>query len=531
MQNLENIKEQIKLLEKKLSECEVRNNIALQNYDVIFRNSGTAIAIMEADTTIAFTNPEFAALTGYTKEEMEGKMSWTKLVYPPDLEKMLKYNQERREQGKEPPRQYEFRLVRKNGEIRWLFLTIDLIKHSNQSFTSVIDITIRKQYEEELQEKNNLLDFSVKILEANKNIQEILDFSVEENPFLNKKDSFGVSILKYNNNILSSSNAKNDKNLLDFCLKMANKGEDIINNIPENKWNIKSALHIKLTENNNTLFLFWFNTPKIKQEIFLGKIKLIGNTLLNKINKRILINELKIAKTKAEESDRLKSSFLANMSHEIRTPMNAIIGFTQLLEPYITDDDSEMYMNIIQNSSQQLLQLINDIIDLAKIESNQLEINYKLIEINDFITSIFSKYNILEKENNIDVNVILENKLNKKTLIRIDEFRLQQIIDNLMSNAIKFTKKGYIKLGVYTENNDIVFFVEDTGIGISKDKKDEIFKQFIQENNSIVSEFGGTGLGLTISKLLSELMNGKIWLETEKGKGSCFYVKFFDAII
>jgi signal transduction histidine kinase len=206
--------------------------------------------------------------------------------------------------------------------------------------------------------------------------------------------------------------------------------------------------------------------------------------------------------------------------------MNAIIGFSQLLEPYMTDENSKLYMSIIQKSNKQLLQLINDIIDLSKIESNQLEILNKPFKLSDFINNIYVKYSKLLSENTNSVEFILKFPAEMKgEIINTDELRLQQILDNLLSNAIKFTKQGYIKLEVQKGNKCYIFRVEDTGIGISKENQELIFKQFRQEDTSIVREYGGAGLGLTISKLLSNLLGGDIKLSSEKGKGSIFTVE------
>ena len=524
-QNYTGLVERVRELEKKLNECKIRENIALQNYETIFRNSGTAIAIMEADTTIAFTNPEFAELTGYSKEELEGGMSWTKLVYHEDLKKMLKFNEERRQQGKEPPRQYEFRLIRKNGEIRWLFLTIDVIKHTNQSFTSVIDITLRKKYEYELQEKNKLLNFLIEILEGNDNINEILSLSIEKNPFFDDNCS-GLIYLNIDNEHFSHTKCENADSLFNFCENNIDKRirNGIVNELPENQWEIESLQFYRHKISNFTIYLFWFNVNINYQNDYLFKMQLIINTVAEKIESIKLLNDLRIAKQKAEESEKLKSSFLANMSHEIRTPMNAIVGFSQLLEPYMTDDDSKLYMSIIQKSNQQLLQLINDIIDLSKIESNQLEINKNDFNIYEFAKNVFIQFS--KSPNKKDtVSFILDIADNlQNEIIFTDEVRLKQILDNLLSNAFKFTKEGHIKLSVYKENNSYVFEVEDTGIGISEENQEHIFKQFRQENSSIVREFGGAGLGLTISKLLTEMLGGNISLKSEKNKGSIFKI-------
>ena len=235
---------------------------------------------------------------------------------------------------------------------------------------------------------------------------------------------------------------------------------------------------------------------------------------------------LEKAKTKAEENDRLKSAFLANMSHEIRTPMNAIMGFTGFLDDKTVDDNErKMFVNLIQSSSKQLLQTINDIIDISRLETNQIEISKTKFELNNFMDILESSTEMLLKTNektHIKLYVIKGNQ-SKEIYISTDENRLKQIFSNLISNAIKFTTKGKIEIGYSIENEKVQFFVKDTGIGVSKNKHGVIFNRFVQLEDYKTREYGGTGIGLAIGKGLTELLGGNIWLSSMKGKGCSFY--------
>ena len=231
------------------------------------------------------------------------------------------------------------------------------------------------------------------------------------------------------------------------------------------------------------------------------------------------------AKKRAEEADMLKSSFLANMSHEIRSPMNAIIGFSNLLEREgITPAQREEFVNIIKTSSKSLMVLINDIIDISKIEAKQLSIAYSQARINQMLDEIhlFYTQELKQQEKKLDLNL---NKGVKNTdfSFRTDPNRLRQILINLMGNAIKFTDKGSVSYGYsILENDSIEFFVKDTGLGMRKEDLKKIFKRFMQTAQTITRGYGGTGLGLAISKNLVEMMNGKMRVESEKGVGSEF---------
>lgn len=237
--------------------------------------------------------------------------------------------------------------------------------------------------------------------------------------------------------------------------------------------------------------------------------------------------ELQAAREKAEESDRLKSSFLANMSHEIRTPMNAIIGFSELLqEEDLPHETRQQFFNHIRNSGNSLLNLINDIIDFSKIESGELKISKTIFSLNllfDELHQTFEKIKIKKGRENIDL--IFEKGLDDdNSVIFTDPLRLKQIISNLIDNALKFTEKGSICVSYQQDDSQLIFSVEDTGIGIPKDKQELIFTRFRQADDSHARRYGGTGLGLSISKKLAEFLNGKMWVESTLNVGSCFFI-------
>ncbi len=251
-----------------------------------------------------------------------------------------------------------------------------------------------------------------------------------------------------------------------------------------------------------------------------------SNEELHFVNQSLEQNnkELKKAKEKAESADRLKTAFLANMSHEIRTPMNSILGFSQLLKEKKSDKEKqERFIDIININGKQLITIIDDIIDFSKIESNQLEIvNYE-VDIHKMLDDIYESFaNKIETEKPV-IHFELIKPDGKKLIINTDEQRITQIISNLLGNAIKFTSKGKILLGCEKHEDHLLFFVKDTGIGIAGDKKEIIFERFRQADDSYTRKFGGTGLGLTICKKLTELLGGEIGVESVLGSGSKFY--------
>ena len=233
--------------------------------------------------------------------------------------------------------------------------------------------------------------------------------------------------------------------------------------------------------------------------------------------------ELIIAKEKAEESDRLKSAFLTNMSHEIRTPMNGILGFAELLkEPNLSSDDQQDFIQTIQISGARMLNTINNIVDISKIESGLIKIDIKETNINE---KIEFTYKFFKPEVEIKgLTVFFKNGLqSKEAIIKTDNEKVYGILTNLVKNAIKFTYEGSIEFGYEKKGEYLEFFVKDTGIGIPKNQMELIFERFRQGSESHNRGYEGSGLGLSISKSYVEMLGGKIWVESEEGKGSTFY--------
>ena len=246
------------------------------------------------------------------------------------------------------------------------------------------------------------------------------------------------------------------------------------------------------------------------------------------LHRKQIDNELVKAKLAAEESDRLKSAFLANMSHEVRTPLNGILGLAQVMlksenmPPAFRND-----VKMIVESGSSLLALIEDIMDVSKIEAGQMKIKYKPFFLNTLIDQLYSLFlanPLYLQKNALQQNIKLTyDKPDNDITILSDPDRLQQIFVNLIGNALKFTQKGFVHFGYTIEKQEITFYVKDSGIGIPKDKTEKIFERFTQVDNTLARKFSGSGLGLAISKGLTSLLNGKIWCESDLGKGSNFY--------
>ncbi len=252
----------------------------------------------------------------------------------------------------------------------------------------------------------------------------------------------------------------------------------------------------------------------------IGFILLLIWVRTSALNRRNM--ELDKARKKAEESEHLKSAFLANMSHEIRTPMNAILGFTGLLEEEEDKDNIKRYIDIINKNSESLMVLINDILDISKIDSGQLEIYNEEFDLIPVLEELLQYYTL---KNHKGITIELDKPDHERLILLTDFVRLKQVYINLLNNAVKYTKKGAITFGYMMEEGEIIFYVKDTGIGIPPDKHKSIFNYFEKIEDQSKNVYRGTGIGLSISKQLIELMGGEIWLKSIPGDGSKFYFK------
>ncbi|MDF1547224.1 MAG: ATP-binding protein [Bacteroidales bacterium] len=245
---------------------------------------------------------------------------------------------------------------------------------------------------------------------------------------------------------------------------------------------------------------------------------LIQNKKLESIN-----SKLESAIIKSKESDMLKSGIIANISHEIRTPMNGIIGFSEMLmKPSIPDEKKEIYLNIIRESSFRLLRIVNDILDISKIETDNLDIINESFCVNSLIMEMQLLF--IHKATKKNIELIPHKDLqDNESVIISDRLRLVQILNNLLENAFKFTEKGKIEYGYLLKNDFLEFYIADNGIGIAEEQQNKVFEGFYQVQMNNNRKFAGIGVGLSISQKLVELLGGKIWLKSFEGKGSTFY--------
>jgi len=291
-------------------------------------------------------------------------------------------------------------------------------------------------------------------------------------------------------------------------------------NVIAKRENFATEYRIARINDKQTRWVQGYGTTKFDSA---GNILEMIGTIQDITERKIAELELKIAKDRAEESDRLKSAFLANMSHEIRTPMNGILGFANLLnEQTLTNRQQKEYLGIIQKSGTRMLNIINDIMNISKVESGQIEIHLSETNVNELIEYMYSFFKPEAKLKGLKLSTRTPLS-DDEAILLTDREKLYAVLTNLIKNAIKFTWDGFIEFGYEMKEKSLEFFVKDTGIGISPDFKEIIFERFRQCSESYTRDYEGAGLGLSISKAYVEILGGGMRVESIQGQGSVFY--------
>jgi PAS domain S-box-containing protein len=478
--------------------------------------AGSAFVSLDQKGNVIVVNRKSLEVLEYdTSEELIGK-NWFDICLPSDITTLLKQGYAKVMSGEmEREEYYENEVITKSGKRKLIYWNNALIKDEagqiKELFCSGIDITDRKHSEEALikvKDEFHLLAESM---------PQIVWVALPDglNIYLNQQwvDYTGLSLEKsYGTGWIKPFHPDDQKSALDAW-------QSAITN------NTAYSTECRIRQKDGDYF--WWLVRAVPVLDKKGKIiKWFGTCTDIQNIKETAIALLK-AKEHAEESDRLKSAFLANMSHEIRTPMNGILGFADLLkEPGLTGDMQQEYVLIIEESGNRMLNIINDIVDISKIEAGLMEVNVQQTNINKQIEFIYTFFKPQIREKGL--HFIMKNTLpEREAFINSDSEKIYSILTNLVKNAIKFTDQGTIELG-YTlksekESSVLEFYVKDMGIGIPKNRQTAIFERFIQADVSNKMASQGTGLGLSISKAYIEMLGGKLWLESEEGVGSTFY--------
>ncbi|MCF8223913.1 MAG: PAS domain S-box protein [Bacteroidales bacterium] len=505
--------------------------------------SPASILITDLDGTIEYVNPKILEITGYSKDELIGE---NPRIFNSGNRAKNDYKELWSTISSGKKWSGEFQNKKKNGELYWESAHISPILNNKMEITNYVavkeDITDRKKMEK-------IQEVLVNISDAVVSTQNLKVFSrlifTEITKIINTKNFF---IALYNEQTKMFSTIfifdSLDESITDFpagktlssyiirkkksCLidkktfnKLLENGEIELVGLPSEVW-----IGVPLWENEKVIGVIVIQTYEGEKPLTEEDLKILeyaAPSISLAIERKKFIEDLKIAKKKAEESDSLKSAFLSNMSHEIRTPMNGILGFTSLLsDPDLSSAEREDYIDIVKKSGQRMLNTVSDIIEISKIEAGAIKINVTEVDVVASMKDLvqFFKPEAEKKALMLDLEIALPESAG---IINTDINKFDSILTNLIKNAIKYTNAGRIIAGCRAKGDLLEFYVQDTGIGIPANRTKAIFERFIQADISDKRAFEGSGLGLTISKSYVEILGGNIWVVSEEGKGSTFY--------
>lgn len=482
------------ITDRKIAENKLNaKTIELDRY---FTSSLDLLCIADTEGYFRRLNPEWENTLGYPLSELEGK-KFIDFVHPDDLDKTLAAIQELTYSREVHSFENRYRCY--DGSYRWIEWRS--YPEGNKIYAVARDIT------EKVKAVNALKESEERYHTFINTMSDIAFVKDDNDRYIIANTVLSVFLNKNIDDILD----KTDYDLMD------SKHADICKASDEKAKNSDSIVVTEEIFDNRIL-----ESTKFKIALKDNKTG-IGGIIRDITSRKKAEEEIVAAKQKAEESDRLKSAFLANMSHEIRTPLNGIIGFSDLLkDPELTEDDKIEYVGIIKKSSARLMNLVNDLISISKIETGQMEIKTTKFNLNKLISDLHVFFKPQTDQKGIELHYTSELADNESNIISDDQ-KIYQVLTNLLNNALRFTDQGKIEFGYRINQNEIVFFVSDTGIGINTQVRELIFERFRQGDLSYTKMHEGAGLGLSISKGFVELLKGRIWLESNEGKGSTFY--------
>ena len=503
----------IKLIEER-KQAEEDLQESNRKWEAIISASPDGIGMISPDGKIQLISEKLATLYGYSVDELDKYIGSSLLEFiDPSNHPLLIDNIRKLLSGKSDIRLSEYLAVKKDKSRCYIDINSTVLFDHQGNPVSILfvvrDITDRKQAEETLNNERTLFRTIIDLIPDAVYVKDFTGRKILANP---KEIQFaGV-------NSETEIIGKTDFDLYNFNEASLFWEED------------KSVLTTGNPVLNAEGFLTdrdgkmkWILVSKVPFFDMHGKITGIVGVTHDITERKLVEQELLKSKEKAEESDRLKSAFLANMSHEIRTPMNGILGFSKLLkEPKLTGEEQQEYIQIIEKSGARMLNFINNIIDISKIESGQMEVSISDANINDQIEYVYTFFKPEAERKGIHLHIEMDLP-SEDAVIRTDQEKIYAILTNLVKNAIKYTNEGTIVFGYKKKNGILEFFVKDTGIGIQSHRHEAIFERFIQADISNKQAIDGAGLGLSITRAYVEMLDGKIWVESQEGKGSVFY--------
>ena len=484
--------------------------------------------VLDFSTGIWKSSPALNDIFGIDENYGRNVKSWLGLVHPEDLNMMKRYFEKNIVENRELFNK-DYRIIRKSDkQVRWVHgmgkLEFDENGNLKRMIGTIQDISEKRQIlhdiiiaKEKAEESENNLKERVKELQGIYSLHQLTEKNIDSdivyeeliNNIIPKSMQFTDKVyceMEINNKIYS--NNKNYK---------VSAGKNYLSQ--RIRVNEKQVGELKVAYTDDLPFVEIYEPNLI--ETYARKISVF-------LDRKDLFEKLIYSKEKAEESGRLKTEFIQNMSHEIRTPMNGILGFSELLDnPDLTEEKRKRFIEIIKNSSHQLLHIIDDLMEISVLETKQIKAEEHPVCINDLLLELHTIFNIKATINKIEL-VLTNELLDQESTILTDKNKLNKVLNNLLENALKFTDEGIVELG-YKLNNDtkpaeLEIFVKDSGIGIGPEKQIMIFERFSQAEKALSKKVGGLGLGLSIAKENAELLGGKISVVSQLGEGATFFV-------
>lgn len=501
---LQKVKEQ-ELLIQELNE----EKYSITNFEYFVNESPDLVFIADNNAYFKVVNDAFVNILGYSRNELLSR-PFLEFIYPDDLEKTFK--EIKLLTLKNPTIDFENRYIKKNGQLVFLEWRANLNISNNLIYAIARDVTDMRKTQEKLLSSEKSLNEAQKIAKIGS-----WDFNLTTQGLNWSNELYKIFEIE-KKDFEPNLYGKYLSRFLEDDIEVLNKNiyNTITNKIPY------EMEHGIVLDNNKKKWVFCTGIPVLDNQ---NNVVALKGVVQNITQKKLIDDTIK-AKEKAEAASIAKSEFLSNMSHEIRTPLNGIVGFTDLLLKTKLDKDQLQYLKTVNESANTLMDIINNILDFSKIEAGKMELNFEEIDIFELSSQIINLFKY--EANHKKIDLILRIDTNVPQYILGDSFRLKQILVNLLSNAMKFTATGHIKLILSQEEefdaiSKIKFSVIDTGIGIKIQNQNKIFQSFVQADNTTTRRYGGTGLGLAISNQLLALKKSELKLISSYGVGSEFF--------
>lgn len=491
--------------ERKLAESTLKQRE--EQYRTLVESMNEGLVLVDSEDVILFVNAQFCRMSGYNEADVIGKTGYLLLFRPSDRHIILEKNRSRSAGVKDS---YEISMLRKDGSEVWVKISGSPVYNNSGTVVGSLGVF------ENIHEKKLITEQLI-------HEQQLFQTLAQVSPV-------GIFRTLPNGNTTYVNPKWSELSGLSFEEAMGDGWKRAVHPDDREKLEINWQIDIRgqkpstaeyrfLHPDGKVIWVLGDAVPEWNNGEFAGYV----GTITDLTERKKFEEEILLAKERAETSNRLKTAFLNNISHEVRTPLNGILGFGELIvDPDLTTEEKNMYLEVLYSSSDRLLKTINDFMDISLIASGNLEVRPTLFNLNELMDELLHGYKPKALAKNLNIRVAVP-KGSNSYLMDSDAALMKKVLSNLLDNAVKFSTLGNIEFGYTIEPDHLLFYVRDEGVGIAQDKQALIFENFMQEDPLTTKKYGGSGLGLSIAGGIVNLLGGKIWVESEKGKGSTFF--------